>query len=291
MKKAVLTIVGVGVVAGVAAGLLVWKRRAEVGTTPLAQWVPAETVALAELPDLAASSIRWRETALWKILHEPEVQAFLDRPRSKVPKNAAWDDTLDHLRRVQPRRGFLAVTGVVDNMPRVVGGFAFSGQRDEVEALVAKAKAQAQAASPGGKAELSRYQNFEIESFSDKGVTVAGAFAGNWYFVANNLDLLKATLDRFASGSAEGALSGTEIYKKSVSRLPSNPDFRVFLQPAAFFEKLMAFSASAGQNIDPNQAAELRKIQAVAAAITTSSMATTAATGAGTYRRAAMPRR
>ncbi len=268
MKKAVLIIVAVGVVAGVGAGVFVWKKTADAGLTPVAQLLPPETVLLAELPDFPATQVRWRETALWKIVHEPEVHAFLERPRSKIPKNAAWDDAVGHFRGVKPRRAFVAITGIVNNMPQFVGGFAFGGARADVEALVAKARTQAQTASPAGKSELTKYKDFDIESFSDKGVTVAGAFARNWYFVANNTDLLKATLDRFIArdSQAAGTLAGAEVYTKTLSHLQSNPDLRYFAQPAVFFDKILALSAATGQPVDPGQVAEIRKIQAVAGA-------------------------
>jgi len=54
------------------------------------------------LPDLQRSELRWPQTGLAKIGAEPEVQAFLAKPRSKVPDMKAADDTLAKLGRAQP---------------------------------------------------------------------------------------------------------------------------------------------------------------------------------------------
>ena len=255
------------VVAGLAAGLFFLKQQAGVRQTAAAEFLPPETLLLAELPDLRSSGIRWRETAIFKIMHDPEVQAFLEKPRSKVPKNATWDEITAKLREVQARQAFVALTSISDNQPRIVGGFSFGGKREDVESLVSKARAQAQAASPAGKRELVKYQEFEIETFSDKGVMVAGVFATDWYFAANDLELLKSTLDRF-TGKTHGGLTEAEAYRKSAAHLPSNPDARLFVQPAVFFEKVLALSVATGQmSVDPQQAAQLRTIKALAGGV------------------------
>ncbi len=264
MKKAVLTIVAVGVAGGAAIGLLTWKKRGG-SALSAAQLVSEETMAFAEFPDFKASGARWRETSLWKIIHEPEVQAFLERPRTQIPTNETWESVKTHLRQADARSAFISLAGIENNMPKVVGGLAFSGPRGEVEALVAKAKTQAHAASPGGKADLVKYKNFEIESFSDRDITVAGAFAGNWYLVANNIDLLKATLDRFSGETQEKALADGEVYRKSLARLSQDPEFRVFAKVDALVDRIVALAAVSGKPVDAAQVEEIRKMKAFAA--------------------------
>jgi len=263
MKKAVLTIVAAGIVAGgVATGILVLKKKSAGGFSA-AEVLPAETIALVEFPDLKTTGLRWKETSLWKIAHEPEVQAFLERPRAQLPKNETWEAVKTHLRQASVRDAFVAVTAIENNNPRVVGGVSFDGSRKEIEALVAKAREKARAAAPEGKADLIRYNTFEIESFSREGVTLAGAFAGNWYLAANDLDLLKATLDRVSGGSRENALSGNEVFQKSLARGASNPELRVFVKLEALTERLLALAAFSGKAVDPAQAEEIRKMKAL----------------------------
>ena len=48
-----------------------------------AELVPAETVFFLHLPDLRATAERFRQTELFKLGEEPEVQAFLAQPRQK----------------------------------------------------------------------------------------------------------------------------------------------------------------------------------------------------------------
>ncbi len=263
MKKAVVLIATAASLASVATGLWVWRRSQEIPPVPAAQLAPAETLFLAELPDLPKSAVRLRETALWKIWHEPDVQAFLARPRSKIPKNGQAEAALSALGEAKAHHAFFALADITKNMPHFVSGFTYGGKRETVEALVAKARAQAQSASPAGKLALVKYGEFEIESFSDKGVSIAGAFAGEWYFVANDLDLLKATIDRSVK-KTPGALAESDAYRKSVAHLPADPDLRLFVQPGVFVDKFAAMMSAASQPVEPQTLAELKKMQALA---------------------------
>lgn len=204
-----------------------------------ARLVPAETLLFAECPDLSASAGRWHETDLYRISQEPEVQAFLARPRAALSGSGGWPEALEKLARTQPRQAFLAVAELTNNMPHAVGGLAFQNGRAEIEALLAQARAQAKIASPQGHWETVIYGGFEIESFRANGLTLAGAFAGNWYFVANDVELLKATLDRFA-GKLTTSLGAAPSYRESGRFLPTQPDFRFFAQPGALSERLLA---------------------------------------------------
>ena len=229
---------------------------------PAARLVPAETLLLADFPDLPTTALRWKKTALSAILAEPEVQEFLAQPRARLQAHQAWGGAMESLVRIRPRRGFFAVANIVNNMPRAVAGFTFGGQRGEVEKLIAKARVQAQTASPQGKLEHLQYGRFQIETFSDKGVVVAGCFARDWYFLANDVDLLKATLDRL-SGKTLTALASVTAYRESQSLLPSHPDFRLFTQPGVISDKLLAQGNAPGQ---PPGTSRLRKLRALALA-------------------------
>ena len=260
MKRTVvaLTIAGLCLVAGVA----LWRyHRAEHHPFAAAQLVPAETLLLADFPDLPATAIRWRETALFQIFNEPQVQAFLAKPIAKLQEKQASS----RLAQIQPQRAFLAVVSVTNSMPRAVGGVAFGGDRAEMEKLLARARAKAQNASPNGRLERLSYRKFQIETFSDGGITVAGCFAKNWYFVANDVDLLKTTLDRL-TGKTLTALATAPSYLQSQSVLPSFPDFRLFTQPGVLSDRLVARLNATGRMIDPQESAALRKIRAVALA-------------------------
>jgi len=262
MNKAVVAVALAAIC--LAAGLFRFYRE-EARLVPAAQLVSPEALLLVEFPDLSATAVRWRETALCDILGEPEVQAFLAKPRLQLEQNKAWAETMQGFARIQPRQAFLAVERVTNPLPSMLGGFAFGGNRGDAEALLAKARAQMQSASPGGKRGEVKYREFQIETFSDKGITLAGCFARNWYFVANDLDLLKSTLDRL-TGKTLTHLAATTAYRESLAPLPPNPDFRLFTQPGALSEKLLTHLNAAGQPFDFQDSAALRKMQAVALA-------------------------
>ena len=259
------TLVAVALAAAcLAAGVEFWRRSQEPQVAP-AQLLPAETLLLADFPDLPATALRWKETELCALFHEPQVQAFLAQPLAALQQNDAWGGKLPDLKRIRPERAFLAVVSVTNNMPRAVGGFAFGGERAEVERLIAQARAQARSASPNGRLERQRYGDFQIESFSNNGITLAGGFARNWYFVANDVDLLKMTLDRF-TGKTHTALALTPAYRQSRALLPPHPDFLLFTQPGVISDRLLARLSASGQALDPQESAALRKIRAVALA-------------------------
>lgn len=260
MKRTVVAIAVVGVC--LAAGVALWRsRQPENRLVAAAQLVPSETLLLADFPDLPATAIRWRETALYEIFMEPQVQTFLAKPLARLRKNGR----MDRLSQAQPQRAFLAVVSVTNGMPRAVGGLAFAGSRAEVQAFVARARERAQSASPQGKLARLSYGSFEIETFSDNGITLAGCLAQNWYFVANDIDLLKTTLDRF-TGKTLTALATAPNYLQSQAALPGYPDFRLFSQPGVLSDRLLARLNAAGRLVDPQESAALRKIRAVALA-------------------------
>lgn len=264
MKKALATITALGA-AGIAAVLLL-KNVDHSGSLASASMLPPETIFLIDAPDLKGSALRWQETAIAKIGNEPEVKAFLQRPLSQLFKNPIVEDTLNRLGRVGIDQGFLALTGIRENMPHVVMGIRYSGSRAELEGLIARAKAEAQHASPAGKLDLLKHGQYEIESFTDKGTTVAGALVGQWYFVSNQVDLLKSTIDRYASPSASPALGGSELYKKTVAPLPKHPDIQFFARTEGLADKWATLAAASGTTVDAQQLDELRKIKGISAA-------------------------
>lgn len=240
---------------GLAAGWTFWHPLHE-RPASAARLVPADTIFLAECPDLPGTALRWRETALAQILREPQVEAFLAVPLARLRQNEVWARTLGRLARVQPHTAFLAVASITENMPHAVAGCSFAGDRKEAEALLAEARAQAQFASPQGKLERENYGKFQIETFRANGITVAACLTGRSVFVANDVELLKSTLDRF-SGKAPLALHSTRAYRKSMKRLPQHPDLRLFAQPNPYSDKLLA-------QLGPPAAPGVGKIGAIA---------------------------
>jgi len=247
-----------------AAGLALWHRSEE-REQEAAQLAPAETLLLADFPDLPATAMRWKQTTLYEIFKEPQVQAFLAKPLEKLQHNNAWAEAQQNIHRIEPKSAFLAVEKIVNNMPYAVAGVAFGGDRRELEKLLEQARAHARKASPNGKFDRLQYREFEIESFADNGVTVAGCFARKWYFVSNDIDLLKSTLDRL-SGKTVATLAKNPTYSSSRAHLPIHPDFRLFSQPGALSNKLLTQLNAVEAIINLQDSAAIRKIQGVAVA-------------------------
>lgn len=254
----------------VAGALFFWKMPSSGGRSAVAvaQLAPADTLFFAQVSDVPRTQARWRETALFRLTQEPEVQAFLEKPLAQAPALAQWRAHAERLARAQPRQAFVAVTSVEASATRFTAGFSFAGSRADVEALLAEPRRAVRDAWPAGKAELLSHAGTEIELFSEKGNTVAEAFRDGWYFVANDLALLQATLDRQARPAgtqAGGSLAGDELFQRSLKPLPLDADAVVFLRSGALMDRLAGVMAAAGQQLGSVEMSELQKTPAIAA--------------------------
>ncbi len=252
----------------IAAALLQKQRRADIAFIAVEELAPAETLLFAKLTDAPRTGVRWRGTELFRLVQEPEVQAFLERPLAQVPALSQWRGHLDRAARAQPRQAFLAVTSLTGNTPRFTAGISFAGRRAEVEALLAQPRRAMRDAWPAGKAELISHAGTEIEVFSDKGNVVAEAFRAGWYFVANDLALLQGTLDRHAhaiDAGKQGSLAQDELFQRAVKPLPSDADLVFFLRSGALLDRLSGVLSAAGQNLGSAEMSELQKVPAIAA--------------------------
>lgn len=236
MKKTLVA--GALILVGAGGAGVFWNLREAARLSP-AELVPAEAVLLAEFPDLPQTALRWQGTALHAILAEPEVRAFFSRPVAEMSPGGPWADAVERFKRVRPRQAFFAVASLADQQPQAVAGFEFSGDRREIEPLISRAMIRAQNAAPQGRLRHLHYRGCRILFFEGKEVSLAGCFAGNWYFVANNVDLLKATLDRHA-GKSHTLLAYSAPYLLSRRELPPNGDFRLFIQPPVATSRLLA---------------------------------------------------
>ena len=84
MKRTVVAVVLAAACLGAGVAVWRWSRERQVSAAQLA---PAETLLLADFPDLPATAMRWKETALYALLHEPQVQAFLAKPLVGLQQN------------------------------------------------------------------------------------------------------------------------------------------------------------------------------------------------------------
>lgn len=263
MKKAIAILIVLIIAAAGGATYFFWKRPVALGELKAAGYLPPDTVAFVEITDMQRSKARWQETALHKIAEEPEVAAFLVKPKSLVP--ASGD--LDRFRALNPKEVFLAVTGRDAAGPKVVGGFDFSGNRKDAESLVADLKNRFKSRYPDGQSDLEPYGSSQIETFTHDNKTIATVFKGPWFLASNDLDLLKSTLDRVAAKTGSSAsLRDDATYKFCVAKLPADSDFTVFVAMKGIVDDLTTM-LEAAPNADRSTAEDLKKIQGIAASM------------------------
>jgi hypothetical protein len=240
--------VAVVVLLGIAAAFVLLKHRT-VRQVRTADLLPPETVLLAELPNLSRTAERWGQTALQQLWQEPELQAFLEQPRAKLPALKGSDAWPEIVAQVRPQQAFFAITNIDGDVPRMIAGFSYLGSRAAVEQALENPRANFKAAYPAGKAELLTHGGAEIQTYTDAGHVLAEAFRENWYFACNNLELLQATLDRFDAkpGHAERTLAGQESFQKGFAPLPRDPELALFIQPQTAVQHLQTLVKASGQ--------------------------------------------
>jgi len=233
-----------------------------------AELAPAETIFFAHLSDVQRTTERFRQTELSKLWNEPEVQAFLEKPRAQAPNNAQMERQIERLKRLKVGEGFVAVASIDGPTPIMVGGFSYAGSRTEVEAMLEEAHVEMRRTRPAVKADLVPYGPHEIATFTEGEFTVAEAYVENWVFISNERALLERTLDRY-DGKGEPAaqtLARDENFRQSLEPLPGDRDALVFAQLGTLMDRLLALMAATGQKPDAKQIEELKKAKAVAAA-------------------------
>ena len=256
---------------GGAAVYLYAKPSVGAASTAAVTLLPADTLFLASLPDLNKTAADLKTTDLYKIWSEPDVQAFLARPLSKLPPHADSTDLLAHADKLGLTNLFVALTALNEatSEPRLVAGFQFKGASADVDALLAKPKAQFLQSHPASKADLVNYEGHPVETvLTGEGHTMASVYVGNWYFISNDLDLLKATVDRAehrGAAAAQGSLDRDADYNAVLAKLPAGYSTLVFGRAKAFLSKILDLAEATGQSVDPKQRAEAEKVRAAGA--------------------------
>ena len=258
--------------AGAAVYLVQTSGRGGGAATAATDYLPKETLLLLSVPDPNQTATDWKTTDLYKIWMEPQVQAFLAKPLSSLPADPRFNDALARLTKLDPKNLFIALTSLDDknNQPHLVAGFQFKGDKGDVDALLAPAKDDLRQHAPGGKADLINYQGHPIETF-DAGENnfFASVYLGDWYFVANDLTLLKSTVDRVehhdAPGSGDAALSKEADFQAVLAKMPSGYATLLFARTQSFMSRIFALAAASGQPVDPTQRAEAEKMRAIGA--------------------------
>lgn len=265
MKKIVSLIALVLLLAG---AFFVLQHRQAASRVRAVTLAPGGTLLFVHLPDLRRTGERWPHTSLNQLLREPEVEAFLEKPKSKLPWMAESHIRMEQFAQALPREAFVAVTSFSGSQPTFVAGLCFDGNRTAIEELLADARQNLRKARPAGKADIVSYAGAEIETYTDKDAVVAETFRDNWYFVANELELLQTTIDRYDGKKAKGEVFADNApYVKSMAALPSDADLVLFAQVRVLADRFATLLATAGQGADASQLAALQQAEALAASV------------------------
>lgn len=221
MKKLVSAVL-VLLALGVAAFFFFKVRRLLPERSRAAELAPSETIFFAQFPNLRQTALRVPKTDLYQIWGEPEVQAFLEKPRRKAPWMRSWTAISDDLVRAAPGEFFVAVTSIDESRPQFVGGFSFAGSERSAETLAAHLREQL---------------------FPDGEIVVANR--SNWHFFASDTAMLEAMLARFDSKPG-ASLAADPVFQQCLAPLGGGQDFVLYGKPEALAGRLDALIGLGG---------------------------------------------
>src|SRR5438270_688443 len=212
--------------AAVAAGIIWWGfyRTHHTSSLGVASLLPKETLALVHLPDFNRSRADWHRTDLYQLWQEPAVQDFLAKPRSSVPAQGRIGQTVDEISTVEMKDAFFALISIEASAWKWDGGFRCASNPQKAAKLAEEWRARALGGEPDVKHEMIDYQGHRIHNDSAGLIQVWTVWAGPWFFFANNLENLKALLDR-ADGRVKDpatALSSDDVFLAASKHMPAN---------------------------------------------------------------------
>jgi len=272
MKRLALLVV---IAALAAVGILYGLRRAE--RTPHATvtaLLPRGTIALGHFPDFSRTRDEWHQSDLYKLYQEPAVQAFLNKPLSRVPQRDATSETLSDVERLDLKDAFVAVTSIENNDPHLAGGFRFRGSPSNAEEIIGKWRSNI--VRDASVHENLDYQQHKIDIVGAAPNQIATVYDGQWFFASNDLAELKAILDRAdgrdlvatsPSGSGkdrQSTLEADQTFRGAMAHMPPSYALFFYLQPKALSEKLTSLRNAFG--ISVNQPNVIDQIHSVCAA-------------------------
>lgn len=231
--------------------------------------LPQTTLLLLQAPDFQKTRADWHESDLYKIWHEPSVEAFLQKPLERLPKNSGGRQTLAEFLELGPKHGFLALTSLENNEPKLIGGFHFDATPEKVREFIAQRKAELLSKTATAKPETIVYAQHQIETLQVSHFVFASVCDNQWYFASNDLAELKALLDRLdhRREKAQASLAENAAFTAAANHLPGEYAGMIFLDPRPFVEKLMPLVKMTGQSLPMDQLERLRQVQSVAAAV------------------------
>jgi hypothetical protein len=269
MKRFVLLLI----VAAAAGFAISYGLRHAVTTPPtaVAALLPRETIFLMHLPDFNRTRDQWHDSDIYKLYREPAVQAFLQRPLSKVPQHDAASTTVQEMEKLAMKDAFIGVTSIENNSPRIVAGFRFRGSQENAQKIIDKWRVQSLSNAASVPRRTVDYAQHKIDIVGTGLNQLATVYDGDWLFASNDLDQLNTLLDRADHRSpataspargrqdrqppnnpdsrslSESTLGTEENFRAAVAHMPSSYALLFYVQPKTIAEKLGSLRAELGQ--------------------------------------------
>ena len=223
--------------------------------------LPRGTVLLMHVPDFNATHDRWHQSDVYRIYQEPTVQDFLRKPLSRLPDKSTASEMLGQIKRVAPKDAFFALTRADQSSWTFVAGLEIRGNQGDAENLIDGWRGKLR----GGARATVEYQRHKIDRMTLESFTLFSTYSGHWFFAANDLDELKALLDRADRRNRDrgNVLQTSETYRAAMAHMPANYDAMVYFQPRTFAQQLQQLRAAVGSTIVPGGQTIIEQIRSV----------------------------
>jgi hypothetical protein len=262
MKRALsMMLIGAAAAAAILYGLRLAERASNVSVGSL---LPRSTIAFAHLPDLNKTIDQWHHSDIYRIYLEPSVQEFLQKPTSRAGKAKLISFNFHEVEELDPRNTFVALTSTENDKPKIIAGFHFRCSQDVADRVVEGWRSKI---NPSAKREKVTYQQHEIEVFRQSSFLLAWVQSHSWVFASNDLEELKALVDR-ADGRVKDPqlLLGTdESFREAMSAMPAAYALLFYLQPKTFADRIAAVRGALSAPNGAGQETVLGQIHSVCA--------------------------
>ncbi len=203
--------------------------------------LPDSTLLFVDIPDFAKSRAEFQKTAIYAMWHEPEVQAFLEKPlaalRSAFGEKKGTkkeNDVLEAVLDALQGEAFLAVTHIalIPNVQAgVVIGLDVKKKRLETAAMLFKLERRLRAQYPNVAFTTRNHLGMKYSVWEIRpGYLVCRAALNSLVVVTLGEDAMRDVIARFKSSSQSPspALSANANYRNVVSHMPAGYEGLVF---------------------------------------------------------------
>ncbi len=238
--------------------------------------LPSQTIAFIDFPQAGLSRQRIAQSAIGRIVAEPEVKKFLKRPREAMEKEMkARGDAMVIFQEIMKAlataegEAFVALTDVSIS-PRldfgIVGGFDPGKNRKDADRAMEKLLERCRLEYPTAELVEHKAGSLSYKVWSPKRtVEIAFAKAGNFILFSYGEDPMKQVLDRASDGNPD-SLSKSPLFTAHRERCKGS-DAMMFVNPQAVFGRLQLLFAA-----KPELQTQLASVLAIQSFVGTTTM-------------------